>query len=125
MKIILDTNFLLIPGKFKVDIFRELEKFGKPQLSTLDSVIKELEKISRGKGRDAGNAKLGLSLLKDNKVQILKTKGKDTDSEIERIASEDDYIVCTLDRNLIERLRRECVQVIRLRQKKYLEYVIS
>ena len=125
MKIIMDTNFLLVPGKFKVDIFTELEKFGKPQLFTLDLVVKELEKLSKGKGKDAGNSKLALTLLKKNKVRILKTKSKITDSEIERISSEEDYVVCTLDRELIEKLKNENVQIIRLRQKRYLEYVVT
>jgi rRNA-processing protein FCF1 len=30
MRFLLDANFLLIPGRFRVDIFRELEQFGKP-----------------------------------------------------------------------------------------------
>ena len=131
MKIILDTNFLLIPGKFKLDIFSELQKFGKPELYTLDLVIKELEKLSKGKGKDAGNAKLALTLVKRNKVKVLRTKTRvprhkiNTDAEIERIASEEDYVVCTLDGELIGKLKNENVQMIRLRQKKYLEYVVS
>lgn len=125
MKILLDTNFLLIPGKFKVDVFSELEKFGRPELYTLDIVVKELEKISNGKGKDAGNARVALSLLKKNKVKVLKTKNKNTDSEIERIASEDDYIVCTQDKKLIKKLKAEGVKIIFLRQKKKLEMWIG
>ncbi len=123
MKIILDTNFLLIPGKFKVDVFSELERFGKPELFTLDLVVSELEKLSKGRGKDAGNAKLGLELVKKNKVKTIKSSGKNTDSEIERLAAEEDYIVCTQDRELIEKLKREGIQIIHLRQKRYLEYV--
>ena len=44
MKFLLDTNFLMIPGKFKVDVFSELEKFGKPELYTVSAVVRELEK---------------------------------------------------------------------------------
>ena len=124
MKILLDTNFLLIPGKYKVDVFRELQNFGKPEFHTLSLVVSELEKLSKGKGKDAGNAKLGLQLLKKNRVKIIPASGN-TDSEIERIAAEEDYIVCTQDKELIERLRREGVQIINLRQKRTLEYVAT
>jgi rRNA-processing protein FCF1 len=48
MKFLLDANFLMIPGKFRVDVFKELEKFGKPDLYTLDLVVKELSKQSSG-----------------------------------------------------------------------------
>jgi len=125
MKIILDTNFLLIPGKFKVDVFSELERFGKPELFTLDLVLSELKKLSKGRSKDAGNAKLGLELVKKNKVKTIKSSGKNTDSEIERLSAEEDYIVCTQDRELIEKLKREGVQIIHLRQKRYLEYVAT
>jgi rRNA-processing protein FCF1 len=133
MKVLLDANFLMIPGKFRVDVFAELQKFGNPEICTLDLVIKELEKLSRGKGENAGNARLALGMVKEKGVRILKTakgartraRGRGTittDSEIERIAAEGDYTVCTQDKALIERLKKEGVQVIHLRQKRYLEF---
>jgi rRNA-processing protein FCF1 len=121
MKFLLDTNFLLIPGQFRVDVFAELHKFGRPELFILDLVLKELDKIADGRGQDAGSARLGLALLKKNRVKMLKTHGRNTDSEIERIASEGNYAVCTQDKDLINKLRKEHIQVASLRQKKYLE----
>ena len=121
MKILLDTNFLMIPGKFKVDVFSELHKFGRTEIFTLSLVVEELEHISKGKGKDAGNAKLALGLIKKKGIKILKAGGE-TDSEIERIAAEEDFIVCTQDKELIKKLKMENVQIIHLRQKKYLEY---
>ena len=119
MKFLLDANFLMIPGKFRVDIFTELERFGKPELYTLDSVIKELEKLSASRGKDARYAKLGLTILKEKKIQPLPS-GKDTDSEIERVASEQGFAVCTQDKALKAKLLSRKVPVITLRQKKYL-----
>ena len=121
MKFLLDTNFFMIPGKFKVDVFSELGKFGRPELYTLTSVVKELEKLSKT-GTDKGNAKLGLELLKKNRVEILVTDDYDADSGIERVAVEEDFVVCTQDKELIKRLKKEEIRVISLRQKKYLEF---
>jgi rRNA-processing protein FCF1 len=120
MKFLLDANFLMIPGKFKVDIFTELERFGKPELYTLDSVVKELEKLTSSKGKDARYAKLALTLIKEKKIKILPTKNQDTDREIERVASEQGLAVCTQDIKLKNSLLEKKATVITLRQKKYL-----
>ncbi|ENO12016.1 hypothetical protein MBGDC06_00279, partial [Thermoplasmatales archaeon SCGC AB-539-C06] len=68
-KIILDTNFLLIPAQFKVDIFDEIDRIilEKYQLFVLDKTIDELKKIiadKKQKMRNRRAAKLGLQLLK-------------------------------------------------------------
>jgi rRNA-processing protein FCF1 len=119
MKFLLDANFLMIPGKFKIDIFTELERFGKPELYTLDSVKNELEKLSSSKGKDARYAKLGLTLLEKKGIQILPS-GKETDEEIERISSEQGLVVCTQDKTLKNTLLEKKATVVTLRQKKYL-----
>ena len=113
MKFLLDTNFLVIPGLFRIDVFRELEKFGKPELYTLDLVVKELETI-RSK-----HSKLGLELLKKHKVRVLSSELSNADKEIIRIAPEG-FVVCTQDKGLIEKLKKKGAKVITLRQKKYL-----
>ncbi len=120
MKILMDSNFLLIPGRFKVDVFKELQLFGRPEPHTLDLVVKELEEIAKKPGRDAKHAHMGLFLLDSREVNIIKTKGRNADREIERVAKEEGFIVCTQDRELIKRLRKKGVRVISLRQRKYL-----
>jgi len=120
MKVLLDSNFLLIPGKFRVDVFREMRVFGKPEPHTLDLVIKELEEIAKKQGRDARYAHLGLFLIDSRGVNIIKAKGRNTDREIEKVAKEGGFIVCTQDRELIKKLRKKGIRVISLRQRKYL-----
>jgi rRNA-processing protein FCF1 len=120
MRFLLDTNFLLIPGKFRVDIFRELQGLGKPELFTLDLVVAELDRLASGRGRDSRHARLGLELIKNKGVLVLAARGTDTDQEIERIASERDLAVCTQDRALQGRLRRGGIPVIHLRQGRLL-----
>jgi rRNA-processing protein FCF1 len=119
MKFLLDTNFFLIPGKFKVDIFSELEKFGKPEIYTIDLVVKELERLTKGRGKVASYARIGAKLLRMKKVQILKSFGKNVDAELVRIARTG-FVVCTQDRALIKKLKTAGIEVISLRQKKYL-----
>ncbi len=120
MKVLLDANALMIPGKFRVDIFSELEKFGKPQLYTLDLVMEELQRLTRGRGKVAGYARLALKLVKMKRIKILKAVGKNTDENILRIAKSG-FVVCTQDVDLIKKLKRDGVVVISLRQKKFLE----
>jgi rRNA-processing protein FCF1 len=121
MKFLIDTNFLLIPGRFRVDVFKELERFGRPELLTIDLVVSELRKLASGKGRNASHARLGLDLIEKKGIRVLESQEGSADHEIERLASEQDLVVCTQDRELQERLRREGLSVVSLRQKRYLE----
>jgi hypothetical protein len=132
-KILLDTNFLLIPFQFRVDIFSEFDRlFSVYELFVLDKNIEELEKIvseQRGKHRDA--AKLGLSLLKARGFNVLKTvKHLNSNSSLPKIsfvdnlivsfAIEGNFIVATQDKLLKEKLKNSEVKIVTLRQKKYL-----
>ncbi|MEM7816268.1 MAG: hypothetical protein QXN71_04055 [Candidatus Aenigmatarchaeota archaeon] len=120
MKFLLDANFLMIPGKFRVDILKEMERFGKPELYTLDLVVKELSRISTGGGKEAFSAKMGLLIIQQADIGILETEGKNTDREILKF-SEKGFVVCTQDKTLISNIRKRGGRVVFLRQKKYLE----
>ena len=125
VRFLLDANMLMIPGKFKIDIFEQLENFGKDELYTLDLVVKELEHVAKGSGKDASYAKVALYLMRKHGVKVLSTKDgtEHTDRAIERFAKKKYYTVCTQDRELINRLKSENVSVISLRQGRYLERV--
>ncbi len=119
-RFLLDANFLVIPSKFKVDVFEQLEEFGPGQLYTLNLVIEELEKLTKGRGRSAAHARMALQLVKRKGVKILHAKGRGADAAIKRLAGKGYYIVCTQDRALIKALKKKKVHVISMRQKKYL-----
>ena len=121
MKFLLDTNFLMAIGQFKIDIFSELMLFGKPEFYTIDLVIDELHKLSLGAGKDSKAATLALDIIGRKNIEVLKTGGKDADRELERAAAEGGYTVCTTDRELTARLKREEVLVIGIKQKRLLE----
>ncbi|MBU0898956.1 MAG: hypothetical protein KJ613_04025 [Nanoarchaeota archaeon] len=122
MKFLLDANFMLIPSKFKVDIFVELEKFGHPELYTIDLVVKELRKIIHSTGADARAARLGLKLIYEHNVDIIEAKEDNADNDLIRLSKEG-FIVCTQDKEIIDKIHSNSGQIIHLRQKKYLEKV--
>jgi hypothetical protein len=121
-KIILDTNFLLIPGQFNVDIFSELDRICdfKYKLYIVDKSVNELKRIVEEKrGKNRKNANLALDLIKHFKIDIIKTKDeKYADEQIAKLAQKK-YIIATQDKELAKRVK-EHTQVITLRQKKYL-----
>lgn len=113
MKFLLDTNFLIIPAQFKLDVFELLEEFGKPEFFTLNLCLEELKKTPW--------EKLTKEIIKKKGIRIEDTReGSSADFELGRIAREKKMVVCTQDRLLINRLRLEKIPVITLRQRKYL-----
>ena len=119
-KILLDTNFLLIPAQFKIDIFSEIDRImlEKYQLYTLDKVIDELESIQKDPKQSQKNkkaAKLALQLVKAKKINLIKTKSDKPVDDI--IAGLKGYIIATQDIGLKRRLKSK---IITLRSKKKL-----
>lgn len=120
-KILLDTNFLLVPYQFGVDIFGEIERICdfRYKLYVLDKSIGELEGIIKNqKGKTKRAAKFGLALIKAKNINIITTN---TDKYVDDIIKEIgyNYIVATNDRELKKHLKR----VIVLRQKNHLELI--
>ncbi len=128
-KILLDTNFCMIPFQFKVDIFTEIKRIvdGNYVVCVLDKTIDELNELVKiGKGKNKINAKLALQLLNKKKVKIIKTKSEKYVDDLIVDLVGDDWIVCTQDIGLRKRLKiknnkeKKNVKIIIMRQKKYL-----
>ena len=117
-RVVLDTNFMLIPFQFSVDIKAELDRIldFSYRTYTLDGVLKELEVLSKEKGQSGRAAKASIEMAKD--FPTLTANG-DIDDTLLRLAS-NDTIICTNDRILKEKIKRKGAPVIYLRQKKYL-----
>jgi rRNA-processing protein FCF1 len=121
MKFLLDTNFLMVPGQFRADIYSQLRLNGRAELYAVDLSVQELEKIAGGRGRNGANARLALKLMKKEGVKIVKSgKITDADEAIRRIARREGMVVCTADKRLKFELERRDIRVVSLRQKKYL-----
>ncbi len=125
--IILDTNFLMIPMQFKVDIFTEIERIMKEpyELCIVDKTIDELNKLKKTEsGKDKLAASVALKLIEVKKIKHLKTeKNLNTDNLITELAKSPDFIVGTQDKALKRILEQNNVQLLVLRQKKYLKLV--
>jgi len=125
-KIILDTNFLLIPYQFKVDIFSEIARICdfKYTLCIMNQTLDELEKIAKEqKGKNRHAAMLGTMLLIQKAPLKLKSKKDNADDSIVEEASKGNYIVATQDAELKRRLKKLNVPVIVLKQKRYLAII--
>ena len=123
--IILDTNFLMIPLQFKVDIFSEIERICNFNYSllVLEASVRELENIAdTGKSKDKKIAVAALKLLKSKGIGIIKSEEKYADDVILRSADKD-TIVATQDMALKRKLAQKRASIIILRQKKYLQLI--
>ena len=120
MRVIFDTNFMLIPAQFRVDIFTEVNKIllNNYELFVLDRTVDELKTIvekQSGKHKDA--AKIALQLL--DKVEIITTgEGHVDDLLVNEVDSE--TIICTQDQDLKKRVKEKGGKIITLRQKTHL-----
>ncbi len=120
LAVILDANFLLIPGVHGVDISSELERIldVKYELVIPEVVIGELRHLKKdGDPSEKKAASIALDLFDD--VKTVKSE-KPADEEILRLASEMDSAVGTNDKNLKKQLRDRGIPVIYLRQKSHL-----
>ena len=122
---ILDSNFLLVPSQFRLDIFEELTALLGHRIDPviLSPTYEELVKMAdRGAPKIRRYASLALVLTKKCcLIPVERHAGESTDDVITRIAAEWKTPVATNDRGLRRRLRDVGVAVIYLRQKSRLE----
>ena len=84
-KILLDTNFLMLPVQNKVDIFSEIARICDSDYSlyVFDKSIDELDKIiSTGKLKDRQAAKIAKALIKSKNIDIINSAHGDVDELI-------------------------------------------
>lgn len=116
----------MIPGQFKVDIFEEIKRICSFQyaLCIIDKTLGELENIKlKGKTKDILAANVALNLIRLKNIDIINTgSGKDVDGLILERADKGD-IAATCDKMLKSELKKKGIDVIVLRQRKYLAMV--
>jgi len=128
-KVLLDTNFCMIPAQFGVDIYAEIKRLlPLAKIYTLDMNIKELEDLmENGSFKERRAARIALQLIRQKDVEIIKTKSflntaknpKDADEALAEFAKEG-YIIATQDRELKRRINGP---LIVMRKKKFLMIV--
>ncbi|VVB69439.1 Ribonuclease VapC9 [uncultured archaeon] len=121
MKVILDTNALMVPEQFGVDIFAELLRLGYVKCLVPSSVLAELRSLTAraDKGKDKVAARVALGLA--SRCSIVGQAGVDADLAVEELALSEGAAVFTNDKPLKKRLFSKGITVIYLRQGRYLE----
>ena len=122
VRVLLDTNALLMPAQFGVDLYDELlALFGGFEPITLEEVVGELSGLARGRGRDAAAARVGLALVRRSTVVPSGSTAEGVDNRVIEYARREGCTVVTNDRELRNALLREGVDVVSMRRQKTLE----
>jgi rRNA-processing protein FCF1 len=117
---ILDSNALLIPFNFKVDVFGELMKLGYLP-ATIPPVINELKDLNKKRLK---GSKLAIEL--SCRCEMLEAAtGKSVDEILINTARKYKAAIVTNDKELQSKLRQNNIPIIQLRQLKYLEVDIE
>jgi rRNA-processing protein FCF1 len=121
MKVIIDTNAVLIPATLGVDIFEEIDRVMEKtyKLYVLSGTIDELGTIINSKKKYKTAAIVGLKLLSSKNVSVLSSTGH-VDDEIVRIAKKEKVTIVTQDKELKKRVKQYHAIILTLRQKKIL-----
>lgn len=119
---LLDTNALLMPAQFGIDLYDELMAlFGDFEPVTLEEVVGELSGLARGRGRDAAAARVGLAMARRSTVVPSGSTAEHVDDQLIEYARREGCIVVTNDRELRNALLREGIDVVSMRRGRTLE----
>ncbi|WP_292730562.1 PIN domain-containing protein [Methanoculleus sp.] len=122
MRVLLDTNALLMPAQFRVDLYDELlALFGDFEPITLEEVVGELSGLSRGRGRDAAAARVGLAMARHSTVVPSGSTAERVDDRVIEYARREGCTVVTNDRQLRKALLDEGIDVVSMRRERTLE----
>ncbi|MFH0737115.1 MAG: nucleotide-binding protein [Candidatus Micrarchaeota archaeon] len=125
-QVIIDTNFLLVPFRYHIDILRELDYLVETshRFVIASKTVSELETLGARIGKHGMGARLALKLIEANRerIDIIPSRGY-VDTWIVRHAKAERAIVCTNDSGLRRRLREHDIKVITLKSKTKLGYV--
>jgi len=121
IKVIIDTNALMVAEQFGVDIFGELIRLGYIEWIVPAQVRGELlsiaERAEKGRDRTAARVALGLA----GQCKVVGIDNCPADQAIVDLAEKEGAAVFTNDRALKKRLFSKGITVIYLRQGRYLE----
>ena len=124
VKVILDSNFFLIPSKYRIDIFESIESLLNRRIDfiVLGSVYAELLRMAeKSPPKTRRNVMLALKFAdKCRVVHVEKRVGEQNDDLIVRVAATWRCPVATNDGALKRKLRDISLPVIYLRQESHL-----
>ena len=123
--VLIDTNAFLMTSQFRIDLLNELRwMMGVRHPGVLEGVLRELECLTRMRGKDGAAARIGLRFAQQ--CTVVQNEGSDdepVDDQIFSYASRERCTVVTNDRALRDRLLNEGLEVISLKGKQKLEII--
>ncbi|HJJ47071.1 MAG TPA: nucleotide-binding protein [Methanocorpusculum sp.] len=124
MNVVLDTNALMMPAQFGVDLFGCLtELLGSYNALVPPEVVAELRGLSIGKGENQAAARFGLIVA--DRCELLPEWGEDipVDDKVVKNAREFNAVVVTNDKKLRKKLLDERIPVVILRSRCKLDLI--
>lgn len=118
IKILLDTNFLILGITEKIDIISGIKECaeGQKDIFILKDSVMELEKLAK-KGNM--NAKIAVENILKQEIKILDIKGpKDVDEKILQCALDENAYIATLDGELAKRAKSKGLKIIAYNKSK-------
>jgi rRNA-processing protein FCF1 len=126
MKVLLDTNILMLPGQLRLDALQQVESlcfdFGKPDLLVLSNTIAELTSESKGASKHAAAARIALTIVKTRKLHVVKGAADKADDAVldwvrQEIVRGNQAVVATNDTDLRKKSRALGARTICLKGK--------
>jgi len=118
--VVLDTNMLLVPLQFGVDVFDEIQRLVPgARMAVVRGTLEELDRIASRGGRDARYARLAKRMILLKSLEVLDIDGP-VDPALVELAKQG-AIIATNDRLLKRRVWAVGARVIALRDKGHLE----
>lgn len=125
MLVVPDTNFLIYLAKYR--LWHEIERlYVRYSFLILPQVLHELEILAtKVRGKDKEAAFLAFEWLKKLKLKALHAEAGHADIVLFQFATKlkearESFVIATMDRKLIARLKAVGIKVLTIRQKKYL-----
>ncbi len=120
LDVLLDTNALLIPFQFGLDVYEKIKELvPKARIITLSSCVEELKKKKPRRWESI----VALGMQKGLKIIESLLKAETVDDEILKYAVKHKCLVLTLDKELKKKLLNASLRVIIMRQKRYLRVI--
>ncbi len=120
-KVVLDSSALLGIEEFKIDIFQRIkeELEGKIEFYITTSVMREIENLSKNRGKRGVKAKTALLVIKkyEEEIEVVPYEGN-ADSSVLRFAKDYDAYIATADRKIKDLALKNGLEVIVIRGKK-------
>ena len=118
MKVLVDTNGLMLPAQHGIDVFEELKALGYGGCVVPSAVLDELEAL-QDKVKGSDRAALAVARALARQCEVVEAPG-DADDVLARLAKETGAPVLTNDAALRKRLKKDGVRVIFMRGRQKL-----